>query len=54
MQITVALVIFGTTWHANPTEPVFWFMMQIGMTIGFFTSYPANIWLVKKGIKHGM
>jgi hypothetical protein len=29
-------------------------MMQIGMTIGFFTSYPANIWLVKKGIKHGM
>ena len=50
----VALVIFGTTWHANPTEPVFWFMMQVGMTIGFFTSYPANIWLVKKGIKHAM
>jgi hypothetical protein len=50
----VALVIFGTTWHANPTEPVFWFMMQIGMSIGFFTSYPANIWLVKKGIKHSM
>ena len=50
----VALVIFGTTWHANPTEPIFWFMMQIGMTIGFFTSYPANIWLVKKGIKHSM
>jgi hypothetical protein len=50
----VALVIFGTTWHANPTEPVFWFMMQIGMTIGFFTSYPANVWLVKKGIKHSM
>jgi uncharacterized protein YqgC (DUF456 family) len=50
----LALVIFGTTWHANPTEPVFWFMMQIGMIIGFFTSYPANIWLVKKRIKHGM
>ncbi len=50
----VALVIFGSTWHANPTEPIFWFMMQIGMSIGFFTSYPANIWLVKKGIKHGM
>ena len=50
----VALVIFGTTWHANPTEPIFWFVMQIGMTIGFFTSYPANMWLVKKGIKHSM
>jgi hypothetical protein len=49
-----ALVIFGTTWHANPTEPVFWFMMQIGMIIGSFTSYPANIWLVTKRIKHGM
>lgn len=50
----VSFVIFGRTWHANPTEPVYWFMMQIGMTIGFFTSYPVNWWLVKKGIKHGM
>jgi hypothetical protein len=40
----VAAVIFGSTWHANPTEPVFWFMMQVVMTIDFFTSYPANIW----------
>jgi hypothetical protein len=39
----VALVIFGTTLHAIATEPVFWFMMHIGMTIGFFNSYPANI-----------
>jgi hypothetical protein len=50
----MAIVALGTTWHANPTEPVFWFMMQIGMIIGFFTSYPANIWLVKKRIKHGV
>jgi hypothetical protein len=50
----VALIMFGTTWHANPTEPIFWFMMQVGMTIGFFTSYPANRWLIEKGIKHGM
>jgi hypothetical protein len=50
----VALVMFGTTWHANPTEPIFWFMMQVGMTIGFFTSYPANRWLIEKSIKHGM
>jgi hypothetical protein len=50
----VTFVIFDRTWHANPTEPVYWFMMQIGMTIGFFTSYPVNWCLVKKGIKHGM
>lgn len=50
----VSFGIFDRTWHANPTEPVYWFMMQIGMTIGFFTSYPVNWWLVKKGIEHGM
>ncbi len=38
----------------EPTEPTYWFMMQIGMTIGFLTSYPANWWLIKKGVKHGM
>lgn len=37
-----------------PTEMVFWFMMQIGMVLGFLTSYPANWWLVKTGIKSGM
>jgi Domain of unknown function (DUF4396) len=33
---------------------LFWFMMQVGMVIGFATAYPANWWLVKVGIKHGM
>ena len=33
---------------------VFWFIMQIGMICGFATSYPANWWLIKRGIKHGM
>ncbi|ASK62013.1 hypothetical protein CFK37_07490 [Virgibacillus phasianinus] len=37
-----------------PTTPVFWFMMQIAMMLGFLTSYPANWILVKKGIKHAM
>ena len=47
----VALVLIGNLY---PISPVFWFMMQIGMILGFFTSYPANWWLVKKGIKQGM
>ncbi|KEZ76071.1 DUF4396 domain-containing protein [Salinisphaera hydrothermalis] len=34
--------------------PVFWFMMQIAMVIGFATAYPANWWLINRGIKHGM
>ncbi|MGL5398829.1 MAG: DUF4396 domain-containing protein [Plesiomonas shigelloides] len=28
--------------------------MQIAMVAGFFTAYPMNWWLVKKGIKHAM
>jgi len=38
----------------EPTSPVYWFMMQIAMILGFFTSYPANWWLMKKGVKHEM
>ncbi len=38
----------------NPSMAVYWFMMQIGMLLGHFTSYPANWLLVKWGIKAGM
>jgi hypothetical protein len=31
-----------------------WFQMQIGMIIGFFTSYPANWWLLSAGLKEKM
>jgi len=42
-----------------PQEPpvasaTFWFMMQIAMIIGFVTAYPANWYLIRVGIKHGM
>jgi hypothetical protein len=32
----------------------FWFMMQIAMCCGFVTSYPANWWLLRVGIKEKM
>lgn len=38
----------------TPTNPVFWFEMQLGMILGFLTSYPANWWLIRKGIKEAM
>jgi Domain of unknown function (DUF4396) len=50
----MALVVLVLIGNLYPVSPVFWFMMQIGMILGFFTSYPANWWLVKKGIKQGM
>jgi hypothetical protein len=32
----------------------FWFMMQLAMWCGFVTSYPANWWLLRVGIKEAM
>lgn len=40
--------------HLKPTEAVFWFMMQVGMVLGFFTSYPVNNFLIRKGWKEKM
>ena len=45
-------VVFQPSLH--PDSPVYWFMMQLGMAIGFLTSYPMNWWLISKGIKESM
>ena len=45
-------LIFG---HEIPkSSPVFWFMMQIAMLVGFATAYPVNWWLVRSGVKEKM
>jgi hypothetical protein len=31
-----------------------WFMMQVGMSFGFLTSWPVNRWLLQKGVKEPM
>lgn len=38
----------------HPDEARYWFMMQIGMALGFLTSYPMNWWLIRRGIKEAM
>lgn len=40
--------------HLHPDTPVYWFLMQIGMMLGFLTSYPVNAWLLKAGLKEKM
>ncbi len=35
-------------------SPGFWFQMQIGMILGYFTAWPVNRWLVANGIKEKM
>jgi hypothetical protein len=38
--------------HADHVE--FWFLMQVGMVLGFVTAYPVNWWLVARGLKERM
>jgi hypothetical protein len=40
--------------HLQPTGSVYWFIMQIGMALGFLTSYPMNRWLINAGWKEAM
>lgn len=40
--------------YLHPDTPVYWFLMQIGMLLGFLTSYPVNAWLMKAGLKEKM
>jgi len=39
---------------APVASPEFWFAMQIAMLAGFATSYPANWWLIRSGVKERM
>lgn len=47
------LVLFPSP-HLTTDHAAFWFLMQVGMVIGFFTTYPMNWWLIRKGIKEAM
>jgi hypothetical protein len=51
----MALVVFVLVGHElSKSSPSFWFMMQIAMVAGLFTSYPVNRWLLARGIKERM
>ncbi len=52
-MILLQLVFFSQR-PLDPDEPSYWFMMQIGMILGFLTAYPANWWLVRRGYKERM
>ncbi len=50
----MAFVFYPAPHHLYPDTPVYWFLMQIGMIIGFATAWLANIWLIRRGIKEAM
>jgi uncharacterized protein DUF4396 len=39
---------------SDPTTPSFWFVMSMGLLVGFVIAYPMNWWLVAHHLKHGM
>jgi Domain of unknown function (DUF4396) len=47
----MAFVLFPAPHRLTPSSAAYWFLMQIGMIIGYCTSWPANVWLLKRGIK---
>ncbi len=47
----MAFVLFPAPHHLMPSSAAYWLLMQVGMIIGYATSWPANVWLVKRGIK---
>jgi hypothetical protein len=47
-------VLFPAPHHLTPGSASFWFLMQVGMIVGYSTSWPANVWLINRGIKVAM
>ncbi|RDH76380.1 DUF4396 domain-containing protein [Mycolicibacterium moriokaense] len=46
--------VFFPSEPLRPNSAVYWFLMQVGMIIGFATAWPANVWLIRRGIKEEM
>ena len=51
-QFYLFRTIIGVTLAPNTAE--FWFMMQLAMVCGFLTSWPVNVWLIRRGWKEAM
>jgi FtsP/CotA-like multicopper oxidase with cupredoxin domain len=52
---TMALLMMGRDMRAmEPSEPLFWAVMSVGVIVGFFTALPVNVWMVGRNMKHGL
>jgi hypothetical protein len=47
----MTFALFPAPHTLMPNAAAFWLLMQVGMIIGFCTSWPANVWLIRRGIK---
>lgn len=55
MAPVMSFLMMGRDMRAmEPTEPMFWFVMSLGVMVGFAVAYPVNVWLVSRNLKHGL
>ena len=55
MAPVMSFLMMGRDMRAmEPGELLFWGVMSLGVIVGFVTAYPANVWMVKGGLKHGL
>src|SRR6195256_5635153 len=55
MAPVMSFLMMGRDMRAmDQTELLFWGVMSLGVMAGFAVAYPANVWLVKNGLKHGL
>jgi uncharacterized membrane protein len=51
----MSFLMMGSDMRAmDPTELLFWGVMSLGVIVGFITAYPSNVWMVARGLKHGL
>lgn len=55
MAPVMSLLMMGRDMRAmEPTEMLFWGVMSFGVIAGFALAYPVNVWMVSRGMKHGL
>lgn len=55
MAPVMVLLMMGRDMRAMwPGEPLFWMVMSLGVIAGFAIAYPVNLWMVSRGMKHGL
>jgi FtsP/CotA-like multicopper oxidase with cupredoxin domain len=55
MAPVMIVLMMGNDMRAmEPTELAFWAVMSLGVIVGFALAYPFNLWMVSKGLKHGL
>lgn len=55
MAPTMVLLMMGRDMRAmEPSEPTFWFVMSLGVVVGFVVAFPVNVWMVARELKHGL